>query len=310
MTNWLEVSLIVNGELAEAVAEVLARFAPEGVVTERDVKFTHAEDEGTPVRDVVVRAYLPADDKLEETRQKLEEALYYLGMIQPLPAPVFKPIADQNWMESWKQHYQPIPIGKRLIIIPAWLDSPDPTRIPIKIDPGMAFGTGTHPTTKLCLELLEALFESHSSLITHHSSLIDIGCGSGILSIAALKLGAASALGVDIDEAALKASRENTAANGVSENLSLGLGSVAEVLAGRFGVRQASLVLANILAPVIIRLFEAGLDELVAPDGALILSGILEEQLESVVSAARSRGMKLVEKRQTGDWVVLLMRDS
>ncbi len=310
MTNWLEVSLIVNGELAEAVAEVLARFAPEGVVTERDVKFTHAEDEGTPVRDVVVRAYLPADDKLEETRQKLEESLYYLGMIQPLPAPVFKPIADQNWMEAWKQHYQPIPTGKRLIIIPAWLESPDSTRIAIKIDPGMAFGTGTHPTTQLCLELLETLFESHSSLITRHSSLIDIGCGSGILSIAALKLGAASALGVDIDEAALKASRENAAANGVSENLSLGLGSVAEVLAGRFGVRQASLVLANILAPVIVRLFDDGLDELVAPDGALILSGILEEQVESVVSAARSRGMKLVEKRQTGDWVVLLMRDS
>lgn len=305
MTNWLEVSLIVNGELAEAVAEVLARFAPDGVVTERDVKFTHAEDEGTPVRDVSVRAYLPADDKLEETRQKLEESLYYMGMIQPLPAPVFKPIADQNWMEAWKQHYEPIPIGKRLIIIPAWLESPDSTRIPIKIDPGMAFGTGTHPTTQLCLEFVEEYFDRRASLVTHHSSLVDVGCGSGILSIAALKLGAASALDVDIDEAAVKASRENAAANGVAENLSLGLGSVAEVLAGRFGVRQASLVLANILAPVIIRLFEAGLDELVAPDGALILSGILQEQVESVVSAARSRGMKLVEKRQRGDWVAM-----
>ncbi len=305
MTNWLEVSLIVNGELAEAVAEVLARFAPDGVVTERDVKFTHAEDEGTPVRDVSVRAYLPADDKLEETRQKLEESLYYLGMIQPLPAPVFKPIADQNWMEAWKQHYEPIPIGKRLIIIPAWLESPDSTRIPIKIDPGMAFGTGTHPTTQLCLELLESFLDAQSSIVNRQSSIMDVGCGSSILSIAALKLGAASALGVDIDEAAVKASRENAAANGVAENLSLGLGSVAEVLAGRFGVRQASLVLANILAPVIIRLFEAGLDELVAPDGALILSGILQEQVESVVSAARSRGMKLVEKRQMGDWVAM-----
>lgn len=134
---------------------------------------------------------------------------------------------------------------------------------------------------------------------------MDVGCGTSILSIAALKLGAASALGVDIDEAAVKASRENAAANGVAENLNLGLGSVAEVLAGRFGVRQALLVLANILAPVIIRLFEAGLDELVAPDGALILSGILQEQVKSVVSAARSRGMKLVEKRQMGDWVAM-----
>ncbi|MDO9347801.1 MAG: 50S ribosomal protein L11 methyltransferase, partial [Anaerolineales bacterium] len=174
-------------------------------------------------------------------------------------------------------------------------------------------------TTQLCLELLETYIPGQSSILEPQpairnlpsairhppSAIIDVGCGSGILSIAALKLGAASALGVDIDEAAVKASRENAAANGVAENLSLGLGSVAEVLAGRFGVRQASLVLANILAPVIIRLFEAGLDELVAPDGALILSGILQEQVESVVSAARSRGMKLVEKRQMGDWVAM-----
>lgn len=314
MNSWLEVSLTVNGELAEAVADVLARFAPGGVAIERGVRFTNLEDEGTPVGDVLVRAYLPADDKLEETRQKLEEALYFLGMIQPLPTPVFEPIADQNWMESWKQHYQPIPIGKRLVIIPAWLDSPDPTRIPIKIDPGMAFGTGTHPTTQLCLEFLETYIPGQSAIRNLQSamrstySVIDVGCGSGILSIAALKLGAASALGVDIDEAAVKASRENAAANGVAENLSLGVGSVAEVLAGRFGVRQASLVLANILAPVIIRLFDVGLDELVAPDGALILSGILEEQAESVVSAARSRRMKLVEKRQTGDWVAVTFK--
>ncbi len=314
MNSWLEVSLTVNGELAEAVADVLARFAPGGVAIERGVRFTNLEDEGTPVGDVLVRAYLPADDKLEETRQKLEEALYFLGMIQPLPTPVFDPIADQNWMESWKQHYQPIPIGKRLVIIPAWLDSPDPTRIPIKIDPGMAFGTGTHPTTQLCLEFLETYIPGKSAIRNLQSamrstySVIDVGCGSGILSIAALKLGAASALGVEIDEAAVKASRENAAANGVAENLSLGVGSVAEVLAGRFGVRQASLVLANILAPVIIRLFDVGLDELVAPDGALILSGILEEQAESVVSAARSRRMKLVEKRQTGDWVAVTFK--
>ena len=95
------------------------------------------------------------DEHIEETRQKLEESLYYLGMIQPLPAPTFTPIADQNWMEAWKQHYKPIPIGKRLMIVPAWLDSPEPNRIPIKIDPGMAFGTGTHPTTQLCLGLME-----------------------------------------------------------------------------------------------------------------------------------------------------------
>ena len=197
MTNWLEVSLTVNGELAEAVADVLARFAPNGVMTEQGVKFVSDEDEGTATGPITVRAYLLMDEHIEETRQKLEESLYYLGMIQPLPAPTFTPIADQNWMEAWKQHYKPIPIGKRLMIVPAWLDSPEPNRIPIKIDPGMAFGTGTHPTTQLCLELMEKFFveaDGHSPL-----RVIDVGCGSGILSIAALKLGAKQTLGVDID---------------------------------------------------------------------------------------------------------------
>lgn len=147
--NWVEVSLTVNGELAEAVADVLARSAPTGVTTEQSVDFVNEEDEGTPVGPVTVRAYLPVDERLEETRQKLDESLYYLGMIQPLPAAVYTPIADQNWMEAWKERYHPIPIGKRLIIVPAWLESPEAARVSIKIDPGMAFGTGTHPSTQL-----------------------------------------------------------------------------------------------------------------------------------------------------------------
>ena len=309
--SWLEVSLVVSGELAEAVAEVLARFAPGGVAVESGVAYRHDEDEGTPSGAVCVRAYMPNDEKIEETRQKLEEALYYLGMIQPLPAPVFETIADQNWMEAWKEHYQPTPIGKRLIIVPAWLESPDEKHIPIKIDPGMAFGTGTHPTTQLCLELLENYFDASSSLITRHLSLIDIGCGSGILSIAALKLGADFALGVDIDEAAVKVSRENADVNGIAAGqFTLGIGSVLEILEGRFGVRSAPLVLANILAPVIIRLFADGLADLVAPGGVLILSGILQEQVESVVSAAQAHGMELVEKRQMGDWAAMICKRS
>ncbi len=318
--NWLEVSLTVTGELAEAVADVLARFAPNGVTTEQAVKFNDEEDEGTPVGPITVRAYLPADEKLEETRQKLEESLYYLGMIQPLPEPVFTPLADQNWMEAWKARYQPIPIGKRLIIVPGWLESRDASRISIKIDPGMAFGTGTHPTTQLCLELIEEQIcaERPQTADDGPSSVIDIGCGSGILSIAALKLGADFALGVDIDEASVKASRENSDANGIpAGQFVISLGSVTEVFAGRFKVSSrggsreilnAPLVLANILAPVIIRLFDLGLAELVSPGGALILSGILAEQAEGVISSAEAHGLKLVEKRQLGDWVALLVR--
>jgi ribosomal protein L11 methyltransferase len=304
--NWLEISLTVDGELAEAVADVLARFAPNGVTTEQAVRFNDAEDEGTPVGPITVRAYLPADEALEETRQKLEESLYYLGMIQPLPAPVFTPIADQNWMEAWRERYQPIPIGRRLIIVPAWLESPDEMRVPIKIDPGMAFGTGTHPTTQLCLEFIEEVLDPQSSTVNCKSA-IDIGCGSGILSVAALKLGAAFALGVDIDEASVRASRENADANGVeAERFALGLGSVAEVLAGKFPVQQAPLVLANILAPVLVRLFEGGMANLIEPGGVIVLSGILEEQAQTVIEAAQAHGLVLTGRKQMGDWVALL----
>ena len=307
--SWLEISLTVDGELAEAVADVLARFAPNGVVTESTgIAFPNDESEGVAVGPISVRAYLEMNDQIEDTRQKLEEALFYLGMIQPLPAPIYKQIADQNWMEAWKQHYKPIPIGKRLMIVPAWMESPEPSRIPIRIDPGMAFGTGTHPTTQLCLELIENCFaESPSSFILHPSSLIDVGCGSGILSIAALKLGAETALGVDIDIESVLNSRDNADVNDIGAEFVIGQGSVTEVLAGQFAIKSAPLVVANILAPVIIRLFDAGLADLVELGGALILSGILVEQAQNVIVAGQAHGLVLTAQRQMGDWVALAM---
>jgi len=304
--NWLEVSLTVNGELAESVADVLARFAPNGVATEQAVRFNDEEDEGTPVGDITVRAYLPADETLDETRHKLEEALFYLGMIQPLPAPIFTPIADQNWMEAWKERYHPIPIGQKLLILPAWLQNPSPERTPIKIDPGMAFGTGTHPTTQLCLELLE----THAlALREQHWPALDIGCGSGILSIAALKLGAALALGVDIDPASVTNSRENADLNEIpAEKFLLFQGSVAEVRRGDFPLRSAPLVLANILAPVLVRLFDAGLADLVEPGGFIILSGILQHLAPDVRAAAEKHGLRFTQQRQMADWIAIEMQ--
>ena len=301
--NWLEVSLTVNGELAESVADVFARFAPNGVMTEQGGKFLDEEDEGTATGPITVRAYLEVNDQLEETRQKLEESLFYLGMIQPLPTPADKQIADQNWMEAWKLHYKPILIGQRLLILPAWLESPEPNRIPIKIDPGMAFGTGTHPTTQLCLELMEVSTD-HRPL----STVIDVGCGSGILSIAALKLGATKVLGVDIDIESVKNSRENADTNGVGEELLLGQGSVTEVLSGSFQFKSAPLVVANILAPIIVRLFDAGLADLVEPNGEIILSGILAHQAENVIEAAQAKGLKRNDQRQIADWVAISLK--
>ncbi|MGD8406245.1 MAG: 50S ribosomal protein L11 methyltransferase [Anaerolineales bacterium] len=323
MTNWLEVSLTVDGELAEAVADVLARFAPNGVVTEQGIKFMDDEDHGTPAGSISVRAYLEMDEHIEETRQKLEEALYYLGMIQPVPTPVYKQIADQNWMEAWKYHYQPIPIGRRLIIVPVWLDSPEPERIPIKIDPGMAFGTGTHPTTQLSLEMIERTCHSErseeslnregdssfTSLTQNDKNLkmIDIGCGSGILSIAAIKLGAQTALGVDIDIESIRNARENADKNGIGGEFIIGQGSVTDVLEGKYPFKSAPLVVANILAPIIIRLFDDGLADLAESDGRVILSGILDEQEGKVLETAQAKGLVLSERKQMGDWVALCL---
>jgi ribosomal protein L11 methyltransferase len=296
--NWLEVSLTVDGELAEAVADVLARYAYSGVMMEQGVKYTDEEDAGTPTGPITVRAYLEMNDQIEETRQKLEESLYHLGMIRRLPAASYRQIADQNWMEAWKQHYKPIQVGERLVVLPAWKDSPHPNRVAIRIDPGMAFGTGTHPTTQLCLELMEKRFA-----MSHPVRVIDVGCGSGILSIAAVKLGAESALGVDIDAGSIANARENANINHVGEELILGGGSVREILDGRFAFRRAPLVLANILAPVIVRLFDAGLAMLVDEGGAMILSGILQEQSQNIIDAAQAKGLTVVERRQMGDWV-------
>ena len=306
--NWLEVSMVVDGELAEAVADVMARFAYSGVMMEQGVKYNDEEDAGTPTGPITVRAYLEMDGQIEEKRQKLAESLYYLGMIQPLPAATYRQVADQNWMEAWKQHYKPILIGKRLVIIPAWMESPDPSRLAIKIDPGMAFGTGTHPTTQLCLELMEKFFDERASSMVHGPwSVIDVGCGSGILSIAAIKLGAKTALGVDIDAGSVKNSRENADANGIGDELILGVGSVDEIGNGQFAYAKAPLVVANILAPVIARLFESRLADLIEPGGAIILSGILEDQAQRVLEAAQAQGLQMNERVQMGDWVALSM---
>jgi len=295
--NWLEVSLIVDGEMAESVAEVLARYV-DGVVIESTAIEANVEDEGHPVGPLRVCAYLPMDAQLEETRQRVEEALWYLGRIRELPTPEFKPVEEVDWAEMWKQHYHPIPIGQRLIIVPAWLDSPDETRIPIKIDVGMAFGTGTHPTTQLCLEMLD-------DYTPQGGDVLDIGCGSGILSVAALKLGAGRAFGGDVEEVAVPAAYQNAANNAVTAQVQFAVGSVDQIKARVFEIDQAPLVLANILAPILMRLLDAGMGELLTSDGVIILSGILAEQVPQMQEKIEAHGLQIVTQRQLEDWVAL-----
>jgi len=292
--------LIVEGELAEAVAEVLGRFVSGGVAIESTAVTASDDDSvGQAVGPLRVCGYLPVDDQLKENRRRLEEALWYLGRIRPLPAPQFRPVQEQDWSQTWKQHYRPIPIGKRLVVVPAWLESPDPGRIAIRMDPGMAFGTGTHPTTQLCLELLEAYLPEDAAAV------IDVGCGSGILAVAALKLGVRAALGVDIDPEAVQAAQANAELNGVAERLEVKLGSAAEISGGNTSLKKAPLVLANILAPVIIRLLDDGLADLLDPGGVLVLSGILDEQAGEVEGALEAHGLVFLERRQIADWVAI-----
>ncbi len=292
--------MLVDGEMAEAVAEVLARYVPNGVVVESTQIIPDPEGQGHPAGPLRVCGYLDPDANIEETRQRIEEGLWYLSRISPMPAPEFRIIQEVNWVEAWKEHYHPIQVGHRLVIIPAWLKSEDPSRVAVRIDPGMAFGTGTHPTTQLCLLLAE-------TRIHPGEAVIDIGSGSGILSIAALRLGAAHALGVDIEAEAITAAQQNAALNQVERWLEVGLGSVAEVRRGDFSLRKAPLVFTNILAPILVRLLDEGLGDLIEPGGCAILSGILQEQEASVLEAAARSGLKLVERQQIEDWVALCL---
>ncbi len=298
---WMEVTLECSGELAEAVAEVFARYCPEGVVLDNVTTYDAEKHEHIPTGMMRVAAYLPQDDELESKKRSLEEALWYMGRIVPLPAPEFISIEDQDWMTVWKQNYQPLRVGKNWLILPAWLELPEgDTRRVVRIDPAMAFGTGTHPSTQLCLLAIE-------DTIRPGQPVIDLGCGSGILSIAALKADASQALAVDIDEQAVSATHANARINAIDDKVEAVQGSLADILTGKYSIQQAPLVLANILAPVLIRLFDEGLADLIAPGGKLVLAGILENQAEDVLSAARARGLDLIAKYQQEDWVGLVV---
>ena len=301
--SWVEVSLQVSEELAEAVAEVLGRFTREGVVVEQATRQDNHQEQDVFESGVRVYGYLFADGTIEERKRQVQEALWHLGQIIPLPDAEFRIIQDENWMAAWKDQYQPIKIGRSLMIIPAWVETDFPDRISIRINPGMAFGTGTHPTTQLCLTMMEDNLQPDMAVF-------DIGCGSGILSIAAARLSAARVVAVDIDPASVQSTQENSALNRVENRLTIAQGSVAVIRGGAFGDIQAPFVVANILSSVILGLFQDGLADLVAPDGLLVLSGILDHQADEIIRTAGNEGLMLVEKRVMEDWVALCLKKS
>ncbi|HEY9122576.1 MAG TPA: 50S ribosomal protein L11 methyltransferase [Brevefilum sp.] len=302
-THWMQIKIQTDGEIAEALAEVLGRFISDGVAVENITIFNPHTQENEPTGKVAVSGYLKVDGTLETKKQAIEQALWHLSQISPIPQPEYTLVKDQDWMSAWKEHYNPIPLGESLLVLPAWQEpKAGEQRHIIRINPAMAFGTGTHPTTQLCLRLLE-------KTIQPGINVIDVGCGSGILSIAALKLGASHVIAVDTDEQSVKSTLENAGLNQVSPgDLEIGKGSVKDILSGRFSYQEAPLVLVNILTPIIIRLFEQGLEKIVQEDGILLLSGILDHQENDVLEVAQNAGFTVTQKLSDADWVSFALR--
>ena len=258
----------------------------------------------------LLQAWLPAADWPEAERRELLKALEPLG--EPfglaLPAAVWHRQDDEDWSLSWKRHWQPDPVGERLLILPAWLEVPaeHADRLVIAMDPGSAFGTGSHPTTRLCLEALEAMAATAGATGLAGLRVADLGCGSGILGLGALRLGAASVVAVDTDSLAVMATGENAALNGLSDAVRVAQGSV-EVLAELLEGQPADLLLCNILAPVITALCPA-FDTVLAPGGVGLLSGLLVDQAAALEDALAAQGWRAELAARQERWGLMVIR--
>ena len=247
---------------------------------------------------------------LPQPEWPLAEREQLLASLEPLsqpfglafPAGVWDEVADEDWSLSWKQHWQPDPVGQQLLILPAWLEVPmeHADRLVIRMDPGSAFGTGSHPTTRLCLEALEAA-PPQGLLVA------DLGCGSGVLGLASLLLGADAVLAADTDSLAVRATEGNRTLNDCSEQrLKVALGSV-ETLQALLAGRRADLLLCNILAPVIEAL-SPGFESLSAPHGRALLSGLLVDQAPRLKEVLKTQGWQVTQELAQGRWGLLEIR--
>lgn len=301
MTDWLEVSMSVDGESAEATAELLQRYGYQGVAIEQEGIMPEAwsDDEVPAAARLTVRAYLPVDAELEDKKARLEAALGHMSLMYPMPTPSYKQVQDADWAEAWKAHYHPVRLGRHILVRPLWIEvEPKDDDVVIALDPGMAFGTGTHPTTHLCLEALE-------DLTPPGGTVLDLGCGSGILAIAAAKFGAGDILAVDNDAIAVEATEENKTVNGVGDQITSEVGSLDTVVASG---RQFDLLAANLIARVILAMSENGLEQVVRPGGIAVFSGIIQEQVPEIEVALRKTGLEPYHHRVMGDWVAIEAR--
>ena len=302
---WLEVTLPVPAAELDRVCDILTANGMTGLVVEEEGEFLRFLEQNRQYWDYVdedlarrmrgasrVKFYVPDN---EDGRGQLRRYLAGLERYEPQTVSLW----EEDWATSWQKYYRPIPVGKRLYIVPDWMrGEPAPEgRTPLYLNPGLTFGTGAHPTTQLCLELLE-------EALRPGDRVLDLGCGSGILAIAALALGAARAVGVDVDPKAADAALENGLLNGVGpDRLRVHAGDVLsdKKLAEKLGPGQNRVVLANIVADVIISLsVKAG--EFMTGDGVFLTSGIIEGRQDEAAAALKAGGFTVTKHLERGGW--------
>ncbi len=295
--KWIELSVQAHPEAVDAIAEVFRQHGTGGVAIEQPVQ-SNDESEKSPVfvGMPLIKAYLPITPDARDRERQIEEALWHLQAfdLSPVGSLQRREVDEEDWANAWKEHFHPLKIG-RVVIKPSWRKwEAAPDEVVVHLDPGMAFGTGLHPTTRLTLAALQ-------DRVRPGTRVVDLGTGSGILAIAAALMGA-EVTALDMSEVAVDVARRNVEENGLSTRISLARGSI-EVVQGQ----QYQLILANIIASVLIDLAPA-LAAALRPGAELLASGIIEERAQPVRQAFREAGMVLEQEECEGDWWLFAAR--
>ena len=294
--KWLELSLRAPSEYVEPLSVIFQRYGYGGVAVEQDGGFN--PDEGEPEPDhptATLRSYLPVDATTADRKEQIRVAVDLISRLCDLSPMEERVLEEGEWMESWKSHFTVLQVG-RIVVRPTWMEyEAGDEDVVVDMDPGMAFGTGHHPTTHMCLLELE-------KLVSPGARVLDVGTGSGILSIAAAKLGAGSILALDVDPIAIKAARSNVRANGLQSTIKVS----SRALSSHKSTRGSfDLVVANIYTKIILEMAN-DLVAQAAPNGALALSGIMAERAPEVESRLREEGCNILRTGQEGDWAVIV----
>ena len=305
--RWIEITCTVPEPMTESLADFLLELTGNGVSIENRKVDTFNVGDIAAETVKSVKCYLPDHERVEEILAQIESYLLSAGPSFPgftFTSPTVSLLKEEDWANSWKVNFKPTRIGKRLVMKPSWeLFVPEDGDIVLELDPGMAFGTGTHATTRLCLEALEKLLTEEASSPIGKTAVLDVGCGSGVLGIAAALYGAEKVNCIDIDPIAVKVTRENAAINGVEKVLAASETPLAAVE----GVYQ--IVIANILAEELVKMREPLIDKM-AEYGFLILSGILLEREEFVISGFSTPLLCLDSVTREDEWCCIVFRMS